>query len=321
MSTRHGFTLIELLVVIAIFGILAALLLPAVQAARETARNTECSNKIRQIALAFHGHEGVHGHFAGDGWGWRWVGDPDRGNDARQPGGWIYKVLPFIEAKALAEMGRDDQPDVITVEQKEGLSLATEHHLPWFNCPTRRSASLAKRANPSSYVNMALGDWTASISYGASWGDTPVDHIGGPNEERMDVAARQLGMLPESNGVVFPLSTIRVAQVNDGLSNTYLVGDHFYWRTKYANGFNGMGLASALSTYAVGSGYDPPLRDQSPGVNVPRYRDRWGGAHPTTWNVALCDGSVHTLSYDIDLVVHRRMANRHDGQVVGVGAR
>ena len=73
-----GFTLVELLVVITIIGILSALLLPAVQAAREAARRVTCTNNIKQLALGMLTHEQQQGFFPSGGWSWQWTGDPDR---------------------------------------------------------------------------------------------------------------------------------------------------------------------------------------------------------------------------------------------------
>jgi prepilin-type N-terminal cleavage/methylation domain-containing protein len=102
---RRGFTLVELLVVIAIIGILVALLLPAIQAAREAARRTQCTNHLKQLSLGMIQHAETHGHLPTAGWLGSWVGDPDRGFDERQPGGWIYNILPFIEEQQVHDMG------------------------------------------------------------------------------------------------------------------------------------------------------------------------------------------------------------------------
>src|ERR1700741_4299433 len=110
---RPAFTLVELLVVIAIIGILVALLLPAIQAAREAARRTECVNDWKQLSIGCMNHEDQVKFYPSGGWGNRWVGDADRGLGADQPGSWYYGILPFIEEQALHDMPSDGNPDAL----------------------------------------------------------------------------------------------------------------------------------------------------------------------------------------------------------------
>ena len=100
-----GFTLVELLIVISIIGILVALLMPAVNSAREAGRRAQCLNNCKQMALGCLGHEAKYGFFPTGGWGYMWAGDPDRGYNKRQPGGWHYNILPFIDQTDLHDLG------------------------------------------------------------------------------------------------------------------------------------------------------------------------------------------------------------------------
>lgn len=84
---RNGFTLLELVVTMGILGLLCALILPAVQSARESARQVSCKSQLRQLAMGFHAHETTYRRLPANGWGYRWVGVPDRGTDRHQPGG------------------------------------------------------------------------------------------------------------------------------------------------------------------------------------------------------------------------------------------
>src|SRR5438045_2287899 len=105
---RRGFTLIELLVVIAVISLLVALILPAVQQAREAANRLSCRNNLKQIALAFHNHHENLRYFPSGGWHW-WTppnyvgGSPAVGND--QQAGWGFQILPYLEADTVWNAG------------------------------------------------------------------------------------------------------------------------------------------------------------------------------------------------------------------------
>src|ERR1700690_1525113 len=105
-SDCEGFTLVELLVVIAIIGILIALLVPAVQAAREAARGTQCKNNLKQVGLAAQTPLDAQKTFPTGGWGYQWLGDPARGFGINQTGGWGFTLLPFIEQSTIYNLGK-----------------------------------------------------------------------------------------------------------------------------------------------------------------------------------------------------------------------
>jgi prepilin-type N-terminal cleavage/methylation domain-containing protein len=141
-TPRLGFTLVELLVVIAIIGILISLLLPAIQASRESARCLECANHVKQLATAMQGYIDVQKHFPSGGYGTAYSPHPDRGLDVSQPGGFFYVLLPFMENKQLFDLGKgvgamNDSSPILLDGNKQRNS--TPNAL--FYCPSRRSAS------------------------------------------------------------------------------------------------------------------------------------------------------------------------------------
>ena len=179
---RLGFTLVELLVVIAIIGVLVALLLPAVQAAREAARRTQCINQLKQFAIGGLNHESTLKHFPTGGWGWGWVGDADRGFGQDQPGGWIYNILPFMEQKAKHDMPKDGKLNEHTDPQLQGARQMLLEPLEIIYCPSRRSGKFINTEKPVRFANNAAfnppGDpgYVGRSDYAANAGDY---HVGG----------------------------------------------------------------------------------------------------------------------------------------------
>src|SRR5688572_5573545 len=135
---RTAFTLVELLVVIAIIGVLVALLLPAVQAAREAARLKQCTNNQKQIGLGFLNHASTQGYLPSSGGGWRWQPDPDRGYGETQPGGWTYGILAYVEMQNLRNIGKGAKPTGSAATQRPDLLPLVTTPIPLFVCPTRR---------------------------------------------------------------------------------------------------------------------------------------------------------------------------------------
>src|SRR6478752_5564964 len=136
---RKGFTLVELLVVIAIIGILVALLLPAIQAAREAARRNQCVNNLKQLSLGVLNHESTMKQLPSAGLGYSWVGDPNYGFGRKQPGGWIYNTLPFIEEQAIHDMGMGVGSNWNDATRKKIFADRAAMTIKTLICPSRRN--------------------------------------------------------------------------------------------------------------------------------------------------------------------------------------
>lgn len=346
-SISKGFTLVELLVVIAIIGILIALLLPAVQSAREAARRSQCSNNLKQIGLAGQLHLDAHGAFPSGGWGWNWTGDPDRGFGKSQPGGWLYSSLPFLEEAALHDLGKG-------AAAADKLTLATQRMttpVGAYVCPSRRSARLytinsffqdtgnAVCVNCDSTIPPAVVKNDYAGNYGDFVGNTQ-DNNGqtiyvpdlwftGPKaENKVDGFNWKEPAVKFVTGVIFRRSEISMRHISDGASNTYYAGEKFVSSDLIDEGgdYGDVGhafmgpdddvlraAARASSKYRskCEPDQDRPTYDQETTKKL-----CFGSAHPGIYNMVYCDGSVRNIEYGIDPDLHAKMANRHDGEVL-----
>ena len=275
---RRGFTLIELLVVIAIMSLLVALLLPAVQQARESANRIACRNNLKQIALACHNHHDNLLYFPTGGWQW-WTppnyvnGSPAVGAD--QQAGWGFQILPYIEG--------DNVWRTSAV-----VAIGTQNRL--FFCPTRRAPQTITYADQ--YTPPVTG--------------TMLTHA------LCDYAGSNL----DGTGVIKQFFPNRIADITDGTSNTLLVSE------KRLN-ISGLGTNQPDDNEGYTVGWDEDTVRYTDRTSMPDYRasngagqQRFGSSHPSRFNTVFADGSVHSLSYDIDATVFRYLGNRSDGQVI-----
>ena len=334
----HGFTLVELLVVITIIGILIALLLPAVQAAREAARQLQCKNHCKQLALACLSHEEVNGRFPTGGWGYGWTGDADRGNDWRQPGGWIFNILPYIEQQALYDLGAG-VGTWKSEEKKAANAQRLQTPLAVLYCPTRRSPGIFPwRVDQfsNSIFNANTPEYAARNDYVANSGDayeTPSWGDPGPRDVRsvepttgeMSSEARDIFNNAAKNsgsGMVFLGSMVKMADVADGTSCTYLLGEKYLNPDNYLTGVDHGDNESAYVGYNEDNvrwtdgflaAVDIAVLQDTPGLG---YRGIFGSAHSNGTHMAFCDGSVRMIGYTIDKTVHKYLGNRLDGAVI-----
>jgi prepilin-type N-terminal cleavage/methylation domain-containing protein len=328
---RRGFTLVELLVVIAIIGVLVAILLPAVQAAREAGRRTQCLNNLRNLGLAINNHLDVHKHYPTGGWGWLWAGDPDRGFGVRQPGGWMYNVLPYMEEGALHDLGKG-----LAQGSTQKRTLATQvvqTPLAWATCPSRRAVDTfpvtwGSICN-SPGVNMvalpgcvaARADYSANASdrFNNEFGGGPGSYANGDSGYAWRNTSCQSTSADRLCGVSYERSLVKLKDIKDGVSKTYLLGEKYLNRLKYGTG------SDAADNEFWNVGYDNDMyktAEREPAsdgqvlnaAGVPQDdSNRYGSSHEQAFHVVMGDASVKRIPYEIELTLHRRLANRQDG--------
>ena len=318
----HGFTLVELLVVIAIIAILIALLLPAVQAAREAARRIKCQNHLKQLSLGLIVHHEAFVHFPTNGWDPLWVGDPDRGSDHRQPGGWLYNVLPYVEQTDLHRLGAGEA-NVATARAFSAQRLATP--LALFYCPSRRRALVHYTQytyRNASYVrNVVKNDFAANGGDTRTYWNSMPPFTSVPNTiAATDRAGFRWPDGERENGIFYATSKVSIRMIGDGASNTYLIGEKYLRTEDYDKGLDGGNNETAFCGHAAditrwtGSG-QVPLQDRS-GAD---FSESFGSVHSVGFHMALCDGSVRLIDYSINPTVHGHLGNRRDGVAVNLG--
>jgi prepilin-type N-terminal cleavage/methylation domain-containing protein/prepilin-type processing-associated H-X9-DG protein len=333
MLARRAFTLIELLVVIAIIGVMVALLLPAAQQARESARRAQCKNNLKQLATAFLNHEAQHGHFPTGGWGYKWIGDPDAGYGKDQPGSWAYNILPYIEEQTLRDLGRgisDRFTDPLNADRQAALLKLVNTPVSMFNCPSKRPLDIWPYADDPLNHYLAQNVFTCAAASGCrvvrsdfrvnSGSKSAGDQTGPGLVQDPAIYPWVFAQLHSQNGICTQRSMVRIPQITDGTSSTAMIGEKYLQPERY---FDGIDRADDQCAY---TGHDRdnaaytanaeeiyrPLPDEP--SKLTRHH-RFGGPHAAGLNMAFCDGAVDMISFDIDDAIWKAYGGRDDADV------
>ena len=314
----------------AIVGSIIAMLLPAIQGAREAARKSHCQNNLKQIGIALLTYHDVHGAFPSGGWGHEWVGVPEGGAGDRQPGSWIYSLLPFIEEGPLFDLGRGR----FEPQAADAYSQRLRTPISVFVCSSRRPIAPWPVDAKFAYVRLPkpLGDVSevARSDYAINAGSSQVFSFNGPatfEEGQGEEFWRTAPIAGRISGISHLRRGAPLRSISDGASKTYLAGEKYLEVANYSTGtslgdnesmytgyctdqhrFAGMieRLIVSLSPYAL------PLSDNASPESTVSGHVRFGSAHQSGFNMLHCDGSIHFLTFEIDGDVHFRAGHRTD---------
>ncbi len=299
-ARRRGFTLIELLVVIAIIAVLIALLLPAVQAAREAARRSQCVNNLKQMALATMNYESSNGTFPGGSYSSTYFNPPNWGNYPENFSCFV-RLLPYFEQSPMYNATNFNlcsySPENITIAGVQVRSLVCPSDPKTDPEPFRPTRSSGNGVSPGWSFNnlypLPAGNWNQAFTSYA--GNAGTFTFGFSNQMPPQV-------LGQYNGVIYNDSSVRIAEVTDGLSNTMIFAEHSRGLLFIVD----PGYAISDNAWNSGRWYDSLFATMYPmnlgmgngqGITNSSYYDPTsaGSFHPGGANFAFCDGSVRFL--------------------------
>jgi prepilin-type N-terminal cleavage/methylation domain-containing protein/prepilin-type processing-associated H-X9-DG protein len=298
----RGFTLVELLVVIAIIGILVALLLPAVQAAREASRRMRCGSQLRQIGIAIHNYHDIYQRFP--------AGAISFGPCCNSPSftSWTISLLPYLELGTLENRYDYDQANELPVNQ-----FVREQFVSIYSCPSDPNPKTLGRpaSGPGAFLNYMPGNYrgVGGRSDGVGWWDAYPQYTSLPD------AWRGVFHLVDGRGLGYE----RFAAVTDGTSNTWMVGEYATRtsprrRTFWAYSYGSYNRSDAVpEARTLWGDYDRCALTPGAGAHEPCNRG-WGSFHPGGVNFLLCDGSARFVPQNIDAQMFAQMATIGGGE-------